>query len=240
MANVILYARFSPRPLAAECESVDKQLAEMREYCKKYNHTIIAEFSDEALSGGDVDRPGLWDAVYSLKREYVLMIRSWDRLARDSYLAEIIQMQVQKKGCSILAITQESTSQNNPESKLVRTILLAIAEYQRQIIRARTRAAMLRMQKEGRRMSAAHLLPYGQMLDPADNRKMIPNPKEQDVIAMIKDMRKNGLTLRGIADRLNEQGCKPRTVRKTWKGEFVQCKGLWRHTIVRSILNRAS
>lgn len=238
MANCILYARFSPRPNSAECESVSKQLSEMREYCAKRKFTIIAEFSDEAMSGSDADRPGLWDAIYSLKRDYLLLVRSWDRLARDSYLAEIIQMQVQKKGCTILSITQESTSQNNPESKLVRTILLAIAEYQRQIIRARTRAAMLRMQKEGRRMCAAHLLPYGRMIDPNNPALMLDNPDEQAIINRIVEWRRDGFSLRSIVDALNDLEIKPRMVRKTFKGNFVQVKGKWNHCLVRSILLR--
>jgi len=240
MSNCVLYSRFSPRPRSNECDSVEKQIAELKEYCLRNNHTVIGIFSDKCMSGDDVDRPALFDAIYTLKKDSILLITYWDRLARSSYLSEILQMQIKKKGAAILAIHQAESCQANPESKLVRTILLAIAEYQRGIICARTRAAMLRMQKEGRRMSAAHLLPYGQMIDPADNSKMIPNPDEQVVIEKIIKWRREGLTLRGIADWLNREGYVPRTVRKTWKGEFVQCKGIWRHTIVRSILNRAS
>jgi DNA invertase Pin-like site-specific DNA recombinase len=161
------------------------------------------------MSGSDADRPGLWDAIFNLKRGYVLLIRSWDRLARDSYLSEIIQMQVKKKGCSILSISQEDTSKDNPESKLVRTILLAIAEYQRQIIRARTRAAMKRYQREGRRMTAKSKLPYGWMIDPDNDARMIPHPEELKIIEKIKKLDITH-SKRAIAKILTTEGIQPR------------------------------
>jgi len=238
MSNCILYARFSPRPNSNDCDSVDKQIRDMEEYCVRYNHIVTGTFSDEALSGSAVDRPGLWDCINALKRGYVMLIYSWDRLARDTYLSEIIQMQVKKKGCSILSITQEDTSKDTPESKLVRTILLAIAEYQRQILRARTRAAMLRFQKEGRRMCSPHLLPYGRMTDPDNPALMIDNPAEQTVIKRVIELHMTGISLRAVAKKLIDAGFEPRRVRKRFRGKPIQVKGTWRHNLVKSILDR--
>jgi len=111
----------------------------------------------------------------------------------------------------------------------VRTILLAIAEYQRQIIKARTRAAIRRMQSEGRRMCAIHLLPFEQMPDPADNSRMVENPDEQKVIQRILELKQTGISLRAIARQLNDEGYMPRMVRRKWKGENVYVKGKLRH-----------
>ena len=83
--KVILYARFSPRPLASECESVESQLAELRAYCVQHGHEVVGEFSDKALSGGsDWDtRPGMLDAANACTRGMVFLVRSYDRLFRD-------------------------------------------------------------------------------------------------------------------------------------------------------------
>ncbi len=236
--SAILYARFSPRPNAPDCDSVERQIWDMRRWAKRNKYTIVAEYSDKALSGSDADRPGLWDAIYSLKRGYVLMVRTWDRLARDSYLGEVIQQQCKKKGCRVLAIQQTESSKDGPESKLIRTILLALAEYQRQIIRARTRAAMRRHQSEGRRMS--HRLPYGWRPDPKDDARMLPNPYEQEVIKRVMLLHKHDFGHRAIARQLAIEGYEPRKIEKRWKNGRIGYKaGKWTHKLVGAILRRA-
>jgi len=51
--KAILYARFSPRPHAEDCDSCERQIADLRAWCKAHNHEIVGEFQDRALSGGD-------------------------------------------------------------------------------------------------------------------------------------------------------------------------------------------
>jgi DNA invertase Pin-like site-specific DNA recombinase len=217
---------------------VQKQLWEIKRWAKKHNYEIEAEYSDEALSGSDAERPGLWDAIYACKRGYTMLVRTWDRLARDSYLGEVIQQEVNRKGAKIIAVEQSESSHDNPESKLIRTILLALAEYQRQITRARTRAAMRRHQAEGRRMSNRE--PFGFCRDPKDDRRLVENPYEQKIIARMRELKSQGESLRSIARTLHKEGCEPRLVEKKFKGREVRCKGQWRHQLVKAVLNRES
>jgi len=237
MKKAIVYARFSPRPDAPECESVDKQIWDCRRWAKKNGYEINGEeYSDKALSGSDAERPGLWDAIYALKRGYTLLIRTWDRLARDSYLGEMIQMEVAKKGATIIAIEQSESSHNNPESKLVRTILLALAEYQRQITRARTRAAMRRHQAEGRRMSAQ--IPYGWKQDIKDAARIVPLDYEQAVVKRIIELKKEKLSLRGICAKLTEEHYRPRVGKRKFKGKVEAVKGIWHHQLIQGVITR--
>ena len=172
--NAILYARFSPRPNAADCESCESQLADLRSYCKAHGYTIAGEFHDKALSGGDdwTDRPGMFDAATACKRGMVFAVRSFDRLFRDTRKALMFACDLEKKGVQIVSITEEAASLNTPEAKLMRTFFLALAEYQREIIRARTRAKMRAHQANGRRMS--NHVPWGTMRDPANPKRLIP------------------------------------------------------------------
>lgn len=236
--KAIAYARFSPRPNAPECESVEKQFWDIRRWAKRNDYEIEAEYSDKALSGSDAERPGLWDAIYAVKKGYTLLVRTWDRLARDSYLGEIIQLEVKKKGGKIVAVEQSESSRDNPESKLIRTILLALAEYQRQITRARTRAAMLRHQAEGRRMSDRE--PFGWCRDPKDERRLVTNPHEQKIIKRILALKAQGESLRSICRQLTQEGFEPRMVKRKFKDRAVICKGHWYHQLIKAVLGRVN
>ena len=61
MTQAVIYARFSPRPDAQDCDSVEKQRDRCRSYCKAHGYDVIAEKDDEDMSGGRADnRAGVW------------------------------------------------------------------------------------------------------------------------------------------------------------------------------------
>ena len=74
----------------------------------------------------------------------------------------------------------EGTWRDTAQDKLVRTILSALAEYERKVIAARTSAAMLRHQANGRRMS--FLVPVGWRQDPNKPARLIEDPDEQGTL----------------------------------------------------------
>ena len=226
--RAILYARFSPRPNEAESESIEQQLEELRAWCAANGYEIAGEFSDRALSGGDdwEDRPGMLDAAQAMKRGYVFLVRAFDRLFRDTRKGLVFAHEIERRGGSVVSITQEAASLHSPEGRLMRGLLLLVAEYEREMIRARTRAAMRRHQANGRRMS--NVCPYGQKRDPENGARLVDDPEEQPVIEMIREKAAEGLSLRKIAAWLNEEGVPAR-------GE----KG-WTHHIIGRILKRAA
>ena len=222
----VLYARFSPRPNADECESCAVQLRDLRKYARVHGYEIVGEFSDEALSGGDdwQDRPGMFDAAQACKRGYLFVVRSFDRLFRDTRKALVFAGMLEQKGVEIRSITEEAASLNTPEAKLMRGIFLLVAEYQREMIRARTRAKMLDHQANGRRMSK--IPPFGTKIDPNDSARLIPDPAEQATIATIRRLHKRGLGQREIARRLTASGADRRG------------RTDWSHVLVGRILRR--
>lgn len=228
--KAILYARFSPRPDAAESESVETQLELCRAYCQRESLDVSGSFYDKAASGAEEDRPGLWSAIDMLRRKSVLVVYRLDRLARSVYLMYLIEQEVAKRGARILSVCGEGNG-SSPDDELIRRILTALADYQRKAAAARTKAAMLRHQATGRRMS--YKCPFGMREDPASslNKKgrpsrLIPNEEEQRVIACICGMFERGYTYRGIAKALDS--------------EQVECRGgRWHHRTVQKILKRA-
>lgn len=203
--TAILYARFSPRPKAAECESCESQLVDLRAYCKRNGWEVAGEYSDKALSGGNdwEDRPGMFDAATACKRGMLFVVRNFHRLFRDTEKALVFKSMIERKGCRIYSATEESACDNSPIGNLVATIFLAIAEYDRAITRARTRAKMREHQANGRAMSKQ--APYGMMADPAAPGRWVANPIETTAIETIRVLWSKGQTLRGIARTLTER-----------------------------------
>ena len=234
----IIYARFSPRRNEDECESIEAQFDFCRQWCKQNNVEIASEFADLALSGADEDRPELWAAIEALERGYVLVVYRLDRLARSVYLSDIIERSVNRKKASFLSISGEGTWSDSDEDWLIRKILQTLAEYERKVIGARTKAAMLRHQAHGRLMGS--IPRYGFMLDRADKRRILKSPYEQVVINQIKRLHKKGLSLRQIASELADLKYKPRKVRRIFKGKPVYVKGKWNPQTIRLILKRLS
>ncbi len=223
--KVIIYARFSPRPDAAVSESNAAQFDLCRAYAMRMGWTVAGEHQDAAFSGDDEDRPGLWAALDALPRKAVLLVYKLDRLARSVYLSHLIEEELKKKGCRVVSVVGEGTGSNSPEDELIRRILQALAEYQKKAQAARTRAAMLRHQASGRRMSAQ--TPLGWKPDPADPARMIVDSAESKTLELVKKLNADGLGLRGIARKLNVLG--------------LACRGrAWHHQAVKRILARAT
>jgi len=223
--KAVLYARFSPRPNAAECESCEAQLQDLKQYAWKRGYEIVGEYQDKALSGGDdwKDRPGMFDAASASKRGTLFVVRAFDRLFRDTEKALVFKSMLAAKGVKIRSITEESACDDSPVGNLVATIFLAVAEYQRAVIRARTKSKMLDHQANGRRMSK--LCPYGTKPNPQSPGRLVADLDEVATIETIRKWHAEGMTLRGIARRLMENGIRGR-------GEK------WSHVTVRRILAR--
>ncbi len=221
--KAIIYARFSPRRDADKSESIETQIEICTDYCAKHKIEVVECFEDRAFSGSDVERPGLWAAVEALRKDYLLVVYRLDRLARDVYLSFIIERKIKERRARMVSTAGEGTWRDTAQDKLVRTILSALAEYERKVIAARTSAAMLRHQANGRRMS--FLVPVGWRQDPDEPSRLIEEPDEQDTLARIFSLREQGLGARRIAKALQEEGRKcqgrakwhPRTITRILK-----------------------
>jgi DNA invertase Pin-like site-specific DNA recombinase len=104
------------------------------------------------------------------------------------------------------------------------TVLAAAAEMERGMIQARCDAGRKARKAEGKRIGE---IPYGWCLA-QDGRSLIEASDEQEALALIRDMRESGHTLRDIAAELNRRELRAK------KG------GAWTHGQVQSVLRRAA
>jgi DNA invertase Pin-like site-specific DNA recombinase len=227
MPLAVLYARFSPRPNAEECDSVEKQLERCRAYSLGHGYTVVAEHHDKDLSGARADnRPGLQSAIAAAcRRKAVLVVYSLSRLARRTRDAIDLAASLSAAGADP-AVIQENVNTRSPMGRFVFILFSALAELEREQVAERTSAAMLRHQAKGRRMTRSDRCPYGWRPDASDPARLVEDVDEQATIRRIREERRVGRGLRDIARRLDAAG--------------MACRGgRWSHTTVRSVLLRS-
>jgi DNA invertase Pin-like site-specific DNA recombinase len=224
--RVVLYARFSPRPHASECDSCEFQLAELRRYAGRRRWEIVAEYQDDAVSGKTdyESRPGLFDAAAACKRGYILLVHRIDRLFRDMQHGLAFRATLLHRKIKLMSMHEESACVDTPEGRMMLNLFLIFAQYQRELTSARTREKMKHHQKNLRRMS--RFAPFGTRLDPRNSGRLIKDESECATIETIRQCRLKKMTYNGIAQYLNRQQIRCRLAKR------------WTHMNVKRILAR--
>jgi len=187
---------------------------------------LDATYTDADLSGGLPleERPGLVDAIGALGPGDVLVVAKRDRLGRDTFNVALIQRLVERQGARIVSAAGEGTDSDDPASRLLRQMVDSFAEYERALIRQRTKAALATKRARGERVGNIR---FGFRLS-GDGRTLEPHPSEQRAIRVMRDLRAAGCSCQAIADELTAQGFCTRTGRP------------WIRTRVHAVLHTAA
>jgi DNA invertase Pin-like site-specific DNA recombinase len=180
------------------------QRARLEAWCVERQLSLVAVHEDIGVSGGaELDkRPGLMAALDALTPGLALVAVKRDRLARDTMNAAMIERLALRAGAKVLTCDGAGEG-DSPEAMLMRTMIDAFAQYERQIIKARTKAALAVKRTKGEKLGGR--VPYGSQLAEG-GIALEPHAAEQAVIAVAKDLHQAGLSTRTIAARLAEQG----------------------------------
>lgn len=199
--------------------SADAQRASIERWASANGVTVVGETHDDGVSGAApyVERPALMDALSLLrsKRAGVLVVAKRDRLARDFVQAAVIGREVEQAGAKVVT-ADGVTTEDTPEARMFRSMLDLFAQYERELIAARTSAALRAKRKRG---ELAGRVPYGYAA--ATKAKVAPgekvppralsrDPKEWANVERIRDLHRSGLSLRKIAAALEAEGRRPR------------------------------
>jgi DNA invertase Pin-like site-specific DNA recombinase len=183
---------------------LDAQRMACESYCKNQGLELNEVFFDEGLSGAlSFDkRPGILNSIASLERGAVLLVAKRDRLSRGDVLAmAMIEAGVARKGAKIVSTAGEGTENEDPSSILMRRMVDAFGEYERLIIKSRTKAALQTKKARGERVGH---IPFGFKL--ADNGIHLEQCDiEQDILKQISDLKEQGLILKEIVEELNNK-----------------------------------
>lgn len=154
--------------------------------------------TDEAVSGSvpAADRPGLGPAIERLQSGDVLAVARLDRLSRSVLdFAEILRRA--EAGGWAIVVLDLGVDMTSPGGRLIAQILVAVAEWERQMISVRIKEGLAQSEKRlGRRPG----------LPPVGAAARGPAPVSPEVLAAVRDLREAGRSPGAIAERLNAYG----------------------------------
>ena len=199
--HAIGYIRVSTAGQAAEGVGLDAQRARIEAWCVANGYELRDVFTDAGVSGKRADnRPGLQEALDAVtkSRGGALVVYSLSRLARSTKDAIAIAERLDKAGADLVSLS-ESIDTTNAAGKMVFRMLAVLAEFERDLVSERTKAALSVKRARGERLGGH--MPYGYDAA-ADGATLIENSAEQAVIRDILVMRSQGTLLVRIAGQL--------------------------------------
>lgn len=223
--RAVAYCRVSTDQQAAEGVSLEAQESRIRAWCQLEGHALADSdiHVDRGLSGkSTAGRPALAAALDSVcSGGGVLVVYSLSRLARSTRDTLDIGDRLDRAGADLASLS-ERIDTTTAAGKMIFRLLAVLAEFERDQLVERTRAAVEHKRAKGERLGQ---IPFGSVLGP-DGSTLVPCPAELATLGRIRAEKLEGLSLRVIARRLNADGL------------VAKNGGPWTHSTVDQLLKR--
>ena len=153
--HIALYLRVS-----TDRQTTESQAVELRDYCARRGWKEVVEYSDKT-SGAKFTRSGLDALMRDVRRGRIEAVVAYklDRLGRSlPHLAQLISEMTAHRVALVVPGQGIDTSASNPASQLQINILMAVAEFERDIIRDRVRSGLRAAKARGVRLGRPETL----------------------------------------------------------------------------------
>jgi DNA invertase Pin-like site-specific DNA recombinase len=210
----LAYIRVSTAEQATDGASLSAQTQALTEAgaARGWDVEVVA---DEGFSGKDLRRPGLVQALERLDagEADALMVVRIDRVSRSVADFAGLLARARRRGWRMVLLNPSLDTEDS-SGKFTAHILAAVAEYERDLIGARTREGMAQRRAEGVHVGRPRALPIS-------------------VVQRIVDERASGFKLREIAERLTGDGVVTARGSGAWSTSTIQ--GVLASTTARSL-----
>lgn len=164
---------------------------------------LVNVFTDTASGRSLSRRPGLEEALAMLEcgAAAALVVSKLDRLSRSTKDFATLMERAQRRGWApvVLDLGVDTTT---PAGELVASVMVSVAQWERRAISQRTKEALAAKRAQGTKLGRPRQLPEA-------TRKRVLH------------MRRSGMTLRAIADRLNRDGTRTAQGGRMWYASTV-------------------
>jgi len=193
--RVFGYVRVSTIEQASNGESLDTQTAKITGYAMMQGWTVDEVFVEGGVSGSVplADRPQGQRLLAVAGKGDMIITPKLDRMFRSASDALGTLEELKAQGTGLVMIDLGGDVTGNGISKLVFTILSAVAENERDRIRERIREVKRHLASQG--VYGGGRVPFG--FDEVDGR-LIENPEQQKALAEMRSMRAGGNSFRKI------------------------------------------
>lgn len=202
MKRAALYIRVSTQEQAQEGYSVGEQKERLIAYCKAQDWLIADIYPDPGYSGSNINRPGIQKLIAEVNKFDVVLVYKLDRLSRSQrdtlYLIEEVFL---PNGVDFVSM-QENFDTSSPFGKAMIGLLAVFAQLEREQIKERTKMGRVARAKSGLHHGGGYI-PIG--YDYKDG-KLHVNLYEAEQVRKIYEWYLGGASLKGITDRLHEEG----------------------------------
>jgi len=211
--NVVSYQRVSTQK-----QETERQQKEVIEYCKYKNYNLLCEFVEKESGLKDV-RPELTNLLNFVKDknnqvDYVI-VSELSRLGRTKEVLNTKDI-LHSLQIGIISLKENLTSLNpdksvNSTTEMVLSILSSVNTAEVDTIKHRMKSGRINKTSQGFFMGNPKF-PYGYMIE---EKKLVINPEEAEVINEMVEMYLNGKGAFTIAKYLNQKGIETR-LKKKW------------------------
>jgi putative DNA-invertase from lambdoid prophage Rac len=213
-----IYARVSTSD-----QNCELQLAELREYIVRRGWSNAGEYADKGWSGAKANRPEFDRLMREAGQRRFDVILCWklDRFGRSLLNCKAALQELQTHGVRFIAASQNlDTDESNPASRFLLHILMAAAEFERELIRERSMAGLKRYRDQHE---------AGQARSRSGKNLAIGRPKRIFDRQRVAELRGQGLGWRLIGKQL---GIGATTARRAygssaWGAPPFQTPALW-------------
>jgi site-specific DNA recombinase len=212
-----------------EFSSLDSQENILRQYCEMKRYVVYDVYRD-TVSGTTLDRQYLNKLLQdALAGKFtVLVVTKFDRISRNVKDFLDLDDTLGKLGIDIVVTTQNLDTTSS-QGKMMRTILVAFAQFERDMIAERTREKLYNQAKSGYWGGGHVLLGYD-----AIEKKLVVNRNEADLVRRAFEQYLHSPSTKKVAAWLNEQGYRTK-VRTTKSGKTTGGKA-FNHQLIHDLL----
>ena len=125
--NAVIYARYSSS--SQRDESIEGQLRDCHAFANANGYTVIAEYSDAAMTGRNDDRPQFQKMIKDSEQRLFQAVIVWkiDRFSRNRYNAAVYKKVLEKNGVKLLYAKEAIP--DDPTGIILEALMEGMAEY---------------------------------------------------------------------------------------------------------------
>jgi DNA invertase Pin-like site-specific DNA recombinase len=135
-------------------QSISLQMDGIRDYARARGFNLVEEYVDEGVSGAKARRPALDRLLADAHRRKFDVVLVWklDRLGRSlSHLIRLVET-LASLGVDLVSLGDSGLDTTGPSGRLIFHVIGAVAEFERDLIRERTRAGVAAARRRGKRI----------------------------------------------------------------------------------------
>jgi DNA invertase Pin-like site-specific DNA recombinase len=182
----------------------EAQRAQVEAWAGREGVQVAAYCVDDGVCSIDpiAERPALLAALAALRTHGagILVVAKRDRIARDPMLTRAVEGEAARMGAVVVSAAGEASGGTAPADVMMRGVVDLFAEYERGLIRARTKAALAVKSARG---ECVGQVPYGFVREGA---RLVAVEREQATIARARVLAVEGRSLRAVAAQLAVEG----------------------------------